>query len=90
MNALTANLIEIFSAIQGEGINVGTRQIFVRFGGCDLRCHYCDSQHTWQKQPTCSIEQTPGERDFVSQDRASSQKPPITICLDCNLTFITS
>jgi 7-carboxy-7-deazaguanine synthase len=68
MTALTANLIEIFSAIQGEGINVGTRQIFVRFGGCDLRCHYCDSQHTWQKQPTCSIEQTPGERDFVTHD----------------------
>jgi 7-carboxy-7-deazaguanine synthase len=68
MTALTANLIEIFSAIQGEGINVGTRQIFVRFGGCDLRCHYCDSQHTWQKQPTCEIEQTPGQRDFVTHD----------------------
>ncbi len=68
MTALTANLIEIFSAIQGEGINVGTRQIFVRFGGCDLRCHYCDSEHTWQKQPTCSIEQTPGQRDFTTHD----------------------
>jgi 7-carboxy-7-deazaguanine synthase len=60
----TANLIEIFSAIQGEGLNVGTRQIFVRFGGCDLRCTYCDSEHTWQKQPTCQIEITPGDRDF--------------------------
>ncbi len=68
MTALTANLIEIFSAIQGEGVNVGTRQIFVRFGGCDLRCHYCDSEHTWQKQPTCSIEQTPGQRDFTTHD----------------------
>jgi 7-carboxy-7-deazaguanine synthase len=66
MTALTANLIEIFSAIQGEGINVGTRQIFIRFGGCDLRCHYCDSQHTWQKQPTCEIEHTPGQRDFTT------------------------
>ncbi len=65
MTELTANLIEIFSAIQGEGLNVGTRQIFIRFGGCDLRCHYCDSQHTWQKQPTCEIEQTPGARDFT-------------------------
>ncbi len=64
MTKLTANLIEIFSAIQGEGINIGTRQIFIRFGGCDLRCHYCDSQHTWQKQSTCEIEQTPGQRDF--------------------------
>jgi 7-carboxy-7-deazaguanine synthase len=59
------NLVEIFSAIQGEGLNVGTRQIFVRFGGCDLRCTYCDSEHTWIKQATCSIEQTAGQRDFV-------------------------
>ncbi len=65
MSQHTANLIEIFSAIQGEGINVGTRQIFIRFGGCDLRCHYCDSQHTWQKQSTCEIEQIPGQRDFI-------------------------
>jgi 7-carboxy-7-deazaguanine synthase len=64
MSELTANLIEIFSAIQGEGLNVGTRQIFVRLGGCDLRCTYCDSAHTWQKQPTCQIEITPGSRNF--------------------------
>ncbi len=72
MTQLTANLIEIFSAIQGEGINVGTRQIFVRFGGCDLRCHYCDSQHTWQKQPTCEIEQTAGQRDFATHSNPVS------------------
>ncbi len=73
MTQLTANLIEIFSAIQGEGINVGTRQIFIRFGGCDLRCHYCDSQHTWQKQPTCEIEQTAGQRDFITHSNPVSR-----------------
>jgi 7-carboxy-7-deazaguanine synthase len=67
MTVSTASLIEIFSAIQGEGLNVGTRQIFIRFGGCDLRCTYCDSAHTWHKQSTCAIEQTPGLRDFVTQ-----------------------
>jgi 7-carboxy-7-deazaguanine synthase len=67
MSASTASLIEIFSAIQGEGLNVGTRQIFIRFGGCDLRCTYCDSAHTWQKQATCLIEQTPGRRDFIEK-----------------------
>jgi 7-carboxy-7-deazaguanine synthase len=59
-----ARLIEVFSAIQGEGLNVGTRQIFIRFAMCDLRCHFCDSAHTWQAPPTCSIEKTPGKRDF--------------------------
>jgi organic radical activating enzyme len=62
----TAKLIEVFSAIQGEGLNVGTRQIFVRFAMCDLRCHYCDSAHTWYAPDTCRIEQTPGKRDFGS------------------------
>lgn len=60
----TARLIEIFSAIQGEGLNIGTRQIFIRFALCDLRCNFCDSAHTWEIPATCKIEKTPGYRDF--------------------------
>jgi 7-carboxy-7-deazaguanine synthase len=67
-NAPTARLIELFSAIQGEGLNVGTRQIFIRFAICDLRCHFCDSAHTWQPTETCQIEQTPGKRDFATYE----------------------
>lgn len=59
-----ARLIEVFSAIQGEGLNIGTRQIFIRFALCDLRCHFCDSAHTWSVPSECQIEQTPGLRDF--------------------------
>ncbi|GAB1539241.1 7-carboxy-7-deazaguanine synthase QueE [Scytonema sp. NUACC21] len=43
---------------------MGTRQIFIRFALCDLRCHFCDSAHTWNAPATCKIEQTPGLRDF--------------------------
>lgn len=64
MNSPTTKLIEVFSAIQGEGLNVGTRQIFVRFALCDLRCYFCDSAHTWLVPEVCEIEQTPGLRDF--------------------------
>ena len=46
--AATANLVEIFSSIQGEGPDLGAATLFVRFGGCDLRCRWCDSPHTWQ------------------------------------------
>jgi 7-carboxy-7-deazaguanine synthase len=60
----TARLIEVFSAIQGEGLNVGTRQIFIRFALCDLRCHFCDSANTWNAPTTCRIERSPGRRDF--------------------------
>lgn len=61
----TARLIEVFSAIQGEGLNVGTRQIFIRFAICDLRCSYCDSAHTWVASNECRVEITPGLRDFA-------------------------
>jgi organic radical activating enzyme len=60
----TARLIEVFSAIQGEGLNVGTRQLFIRFALCDLRCDFCDSAYTWGVPTQCRIEQTPGLRDF--------------------------
>ena len=41
---LEAPIVEIFSSIQGEGLFVGRRQIFVRFAGCNLNCSYCDTE----------------------------------------------
>lgn len=52
----TAHLVEIFSSIQGEGPDVGAATLFVRFGGCDLRCRWCDSPHTWRPAAECRIE----------------------------------
>ena len=42
MNKTSAEITEIFSSIQGEGIFVGAKQIFVRFKDCNLSCSYCD------------------------------------------------
>jgi len=51
-----ANLVEIFSSVQGEGPHVGETTLFVRFGECDLRCRWCDSPHTWRPAARCRIE----------------------------------
>lgn len=40
-----ARIIEIFSSIQGEGIHVGQRHLFIRFWNCNLGCHYCDTDY---------------------------------------------
>lgn len=37
----------IYRATEGEGINIGTPQIFVRFQGCSIGCVNCDSKDTW-------------------------------------------
>ncbi|RNC68584.1 MAG: 7-carboxy-7-deazaguanine synthase QueE [Desulfuromonadales bacterium] len=64
MNKPTAELAEVFSSVQGEGMLIGLRQVFIRFRGCNLECDYCDTQTDHTTEP-CLIEQTPGRRDFV-------------------------
>lgn len=41
-------VIEIFGpTIQGEGMVIGRKTMFVRTAGCDFRCSWCDSKFTW-------------------------------------------
>ncbi|UCC67312.1 MAG: 7-carboxy-7-deazaguanine synthase QueE [Armatimonadota bacterium] len=61
---MTAPLVEIFSSIQGEGLLVGERQVFVRFAGCNLDCAYCDTPAAKTEPPVCRVERTPGRQDF--------------------------
>ena len=35
----------MFESIQGEGPCIGSKQIFVRFCACNLRCYYCDTDY---------------------------------------------
>jgi len=42
MSKIKADITDIFSSIQGEGIFLGAKQIFVRFRKCNLACSFCD------------------------------------------------
>jgi 7-carboxy-7-deazaguanine synthase len=64
MSLSPANLVEVFSSIQGEGILVGLRQVFVRLHGCNLACSYCDTVSE-AAPAACLVEGTPGRRDFA-------------------------
>lgn len=64
MSDRPADLMELFSSIQGEGLLVGLRQIFLRFHGCNLACVYCDTERV-SPPAHCTMEGTPGRRDFL-------------------------
>lgn len=43
-------LMEEFYTIQGEGFHKGTAAYFIRIGGCDVGCHWCDVKESWNPE----------------------------------------
>ena len=41
---------EIFYSLQGEGFWTGTPMVFLRFSGCNLRCPFCDTDHSGYRE----------------------------------------
>lgn len=43
-------IMEAFYTLQGEGFQSGRAAYFIRLGGCDVGCHWCDVKESWDAQ----------------------------------------
>jgi len=58
------NVVEIFSGIQGEGLFVGRRQVFLRMAECNLDCAYCDTPESRTVPPYARVQLAPESEAF--------------------------
>ncbi|MGF1636267.1 MAG: 7-carboxy-7-deazaguanine synthase QueE, partial [Cyclobacteriaceae bacterium] len=56
-------VMEAFYTIQGEGYHQGKAAYFIRLGGCDVGCVWCDVKESWDVNafPLLSVEQIVAE-----------------------------
>lgn len=75
---LKAPITEIFSSLQGEGLYLGERHIFIRFAGCPWRCRYCDTPDSLsaENQPTLTVQET-----LEKVADLAKEKPPRAVSL---------
>ena len=80
-------VMEHFYTIQGEGMYTGVASYFIRLGGCDVGCHWCDVKDSWDadKHPLTNVDEL--------VDLATSQANTIIITggepLMWDLTYLT-
>jgi organic radical activating enzyme len=53
----TYPIMEYFHTVQGEGVHTGRSAYFIRTGGCDVQCWWCDVKDSWDesKHPRISV-----------------------------------
>jgi 7-carboxy-7-deazaguanine synthase len=71
--------MESFYTLQGEGFHQGRAAYFIRLGGCDVGCVWCDVKDSWDadKHPKFSIEEIVAKAN--EETNASSSKPIVVI-----------
>ncbi|TKD61836.1 7-carboxy-7-deazaguanine synthase QueE [Flavobacterium sp. ASW18X] len=77
-------LMEEFYTIQGEGYHKGTAAYFIRVGGCDVGCHWCDVKESWNAgtHPPTAIEQIIANAKSYSDTIVITGGEPLTWDMD--------
>jgi 7-carboxy-7-deazaguanine synthase len=68
--AVEASILEVFASQQGEGTCVGDAHLFIRFGGCNLVCDYCDTPESIPAKSGSRVEM----RDLLAKVDAYRQE----------------
>ncbi len=73
-------LMEEFYTIQGEGYHKGTAAYFIRVGGCDVGCHWCDVKESWDAatHPPTAIDSIVTNADNYSDTIVVTGGEPLT------------
>jgi 7-carboxy-7-deazaguanine synthase len=68
LKSLTYPVVETFHSVQGEGYWMGVNAYFIRLGGCDVHCTWCDTKESWNasRHPVRSPEALAGEAKAVN------------------------
>ncbi len=80
------HVVEVFSSIQGEGLHVGRRHIFLRFFACNIRCVYCDTPDSLTGRPAARLELTPGRGDFERRENPLTRQEVLEAVLRLSAT----
>lgn len=81
-------LMEEFYTIQGEGFHTGKAAYFIRIGGCDVGCHWCDVKESWDAKlhpPTLSDAIVENVKKYAKTVVVTGGEP-----LMWNLDYLTS
>lgn len=80
-------LMEEFYTIQGEGFHTGKAAYFIRIGGCDVGCHWCDVKESWNADlhpPTSTNSIVNNVKNFANTVVVTGGEPSMW-----NLEYIT-
>jgi organic radical activating enzyme len=57
---------EVFSSLQGEGMNAGQPALFLRLSGCNLACTYCDTSYAREHQPMMTLHRDDARQEYAN------------------------